>query len=98
MKLFKHAMALGTTLLALCGTASAAAQDINQRVTAALESARYLYAEHIRVTSKDGVVTLHGMVGDAWDLQQAIRISSQVPGVTGVVDDLEIWQFGGRGR
>jgi osmotically-inducible protein OsmY len=38
------------------------------------------------------------MVGDAWDLQQAIRISSQVPGVTGVVDDLEMWQFGGRSR
>ena len=96
MKLFKFAIPLGTALLILCGAASAADGDIAQRVTAALQSDPYLYSEHITVTSKDGVVTLHGSVGDEWDLRDAIEVSSHVEGVKDVVDDLQIWQFGGR--
>jgi osmotically-inducible protein OsmY len=98
MKIFKQAIALGSILLVLCGTASASDQPIDRRVTAALQAAPYLYAEHITVTSKDGVITLHGMVGSPWDLREAIQISSRVPGVHAVVDDLEIWDFSARGR
>lgn len=98
MKLFKFAVALAATAFVLSGTAHASIQSLDQRVTAALESDPYLYSEHITVTSKDGVVTLHGSVGDEWDLRKAIKISSQVEGVKDVVDDLQIWQFGIRGR
>ena len=99
MKIFKHLLVLGSALFVLCGTASAASdQQIDNRVTAALAAAPYLYADHVTVTSKDGVVTLHGMVGSASDLVDAIRISSRVEGVKDVRDDLQIWEFGGRGR
>lgn len=98
MKLFKYAIPLGATLFVLCGTASASDQDVDKHVSAALESAPYLDADHITVTSKNGVVTLHGSVGDEWDLRDAIKITSQVEGVKDIVDDLQIWQFGGRGR
>jgi osmotically-inducible protein OsmY len=98
MKIFKQGIALGSALFILSGTASASDQPIDRRVMAALQAAPYLYAEHITVTSKDGVITLHGMVGSPWDLREAIRISSRVDGVHAVVDDLEIWDFGGRSR
>ena len=70
----------------------------HERVEAALDQAPYLDAEHVTVTSRDGIVTLQGMVGSASDLQDALRIASRVNGVKDVVDELEIWQFGGRGR
>jgi len=73
-------------------------QEVNKRVEAALDQAPYLDAEHVTVTSRDGIVTLQGMVGSASDLQDALRIASRVNGVKDVVDELEIWQFGGRGR
>jgi osmotically-inducible protein OsmY len=70
-------------------------QELAQQVELALKSNRYVYAEHVSVTSKDGVVTLHGMVGSEWDLISALDISGRVPGVRRVVDGLEIWEFGG---
>jgi osmotically-inducible protein OsmY len=79
-------------------TQHASDQDIRKRVRAALDSAPYLYAEHITVTSKNGVVTLNGLVGSEWDLRDAIKVSSRVDGVRRVDDDLEIWDFGGSRR
>ena len=71
-------------------------QEVNKRVEAALDQAPYLYAQHVTATTRDGIVTLQGMVGSASDLQDALRITSRVNGVKDVVDELEIWQFGGR--
>ena len=68
-------------------------RKIVKRVEAALDAAPYLYAEHITVTSSDGVVTLAGLVGSASDLHTAVTVSSRVPGVKRVVDDLEIWEY-----
>ena len=73
----------------------AADQEVNKRVEAALDQAPYLYAQHVTATTRDGIVTLQGMVGSASDLQDALRITSRVNGVKDVVDELEIWQFGG---
>jgi BON domain len=73
-------------------------RDVTKRVEMALDSDPYVYAEHVAVTTADGVVTLHGLVGDEWDLWRAIRDSSRVAGVRRVVDELEIWDFGGGGR
>lgn len=73
-------------------------RDVTKRVEMALDSDPYVYAEHVAVTTADGVVTLQGLVGDEWDLRRAIRDSSRVAGVKRVVDELEIWDFGGGGR
>ena len=72
--------------------------DVTRRVEMALDSDPYVYVEHVAVTTADGVVTLHGLVGDEWDLRRAIHDSSRVAGVKRVVDELEIWDFGGGGR
>lgn len=69
-------------------------QELAERVELALNSDRYLYGQHVSVTSKDGVVALHGIVGSEQDLRSAVDISSRVPGVQRVVDGLEIREFG----
>jgi len=73
-------------------------REVTRRVEAALDSDPYVYAEHVSVTTADGVVTLRGLVGDEEDLRGTIRISSRVDGVKRVVDELEIWDFGRAGR
>lgn len=64
------------------------------RVEMALKADRYLYAEHVNVLSKNGVVTLEGMVADPWDLRTALRLAASVPGVRSVVDNLELYGDG----
>jgi hyperosmotically inducible protein len=86
--------------VALTGQRTAAAasdREVTQRVRKALIADPYVYAEHISVSTDDGVVTLDGLVASEWDLVSAIRISSRVPGVKHVVDDLQIIDFGRRG-
>jgi osmotically-inducible protein OsmY len=48
------------------------------------------YDAHVTVTVKNGVVTLHGIVFDDWDLRTALRIARRAPRVKRVVNDLEI--------
>jgi osmotically-inducible protein OsmY len=55
-----------------------------------MRSDPYFPDEHVVVTIKDGVVTLHGIVFDDWDLRIAKRIAKRTPGVKRVIDDLEI--------
>ena len=68
----------------------AADEKMSKQVEEALHSDAYFYDEHVTVTTKNGVLTLQGMVFDDWDLRRAVRISRKIPGVKRVVDDLEI--------
>jgi osmotically-inducible protein OsmY len=64
--------------------------ELKEEVETALRSDRYFLDEHVTVTVKDGIATLHGIVYDDWDLRIAIRIASRIRGVKRVIDDLEI--------
>lgn len=68
--------------------------EVKEQVETAMRSDPYFPDEHVTVTIKDGVVTLHGIVFDEWDLRVAKRIAKRIPGVKRVIDDLEI-QLGG---
>jgi len=63
---------------------------IADRVEAALNSDKVLYAKHISVHADNGVVHLSGYVWERPDLDLAVAIASTVPGVTQVVNDLEL--------
>lgn len=63
---------------------------MREQVQTALHSDPFFYDEHVTVTIKNGVITLHGIVFDYSDLQNAIRIAKRVPGVKRVYTDLEI--------
>jgi osmotically-inducible protein OsmY len=71
-------------------------EEVTRRVQAALHSNRYFNDDRVTVTTKDGVVTLEGVVVDPMDLYAALRISRNIEGVQRVNDLLEIsdlWDF-----
>ena len=65
-------------------------EKLESEVQAALQADPFFYDEHVTVTINKGVLTLHGIVFDDWDLRNAVRIARRVPGVKRVINDLEI--------
>jgi hyperosmotically inducible periplasmic protein len=65
-----------------------------ERVEAALNADKMLYARHIFVHADNGVVRLTGYVWDRPDFDQATFIAEGVPGVKQVVNDLELQRNG----
>jgi osmotically-inducible protein OsmY len=61
-----------------------------ERVEAALSADKSLFAKHITAHADNGVVHLTGYVWEAGDFEEATFIASNVPGVTKVVNDLEL--------
>lgn len=96
--------ALAVTLL--CGVAACASgphkteaqqqadKATVERVEAALEADKMLFATHINVHADHGVVWLTGYVWETTDLDEAKYIAENVPGVTRVVNDLELQRNG----
>jgi hypothetical protein len=64
--------------------------QVQQQVEAALHASVSVFDEHITITTKNGVVTLHGIVFDDWDMRAARRLAKKTPGVKRVINDLEL--------
>jgi BON domain len=64
------------------------------RVQVALNGDKILYARHITIHADNGVVSLGGYVWSEPDLLEAERIAATVPGVTRVVDEMELERGG----
>jgi osmotically-inducible protein OsmY len=65
-------------------------EEVREQVETALHSDRYIFSEHVAVTSKNGVVTLRGIATDYWDVIAMKRLVRRMPGVKRVVDDIDI--------
>ena len=63
---------------------------MGERVEAALNADRSLFAKHITAHADNGTVRLTGYIWEASDFEEATYIASNVPGVTKVVNDLEL--------
>jgi osmotically-inducible protein OsmY len=63
---------------------------IQARVRMALEADRRIDARSIEVVSRDGVVTLSGVVADIDEARRALRIAARADGVAQVVNRLRI--------
>ena len=105
LQTLRAAAVLAGALVVACATPDtrtpqerAADRVIVSRVEKALEADPYLDTDHMTVSATRGVVRLTGLVDDALDLQQALRISAAVPGVQRIDDQLEIIDFGRSGR
>ncbi len=95
-------VSLSVAVAVLCGLAACASgppktdaqrqadKETAERVEAALNADKALYAKHISVYADNGVVRLTGYVWNASDFQTATLIAEGVQGVTGVVNDLEL--------
>lgn len=69
-------------------------REIAERVQAALDADKNLYAKHIFVRADNGVVRLSGFVWDPPELTEARQVAEDVAGVTKVVNDLELQRNG----
>ena len=104
--IMSRAACAGFALALLCGVAacatgpakSAAQQQADRetaaRVQAALDADKHLYARHIIVRADNGVVRLSGYVWEPPDLFEAKSVAELVPGVSSVVNDLELQRNG----
>jgi osmotically-inducible protein OsmY len=64
--------------------------EMTKQVETALHSDRYIFSEHVTIKAKNGVVTLHGIATDYWDVIAMKRLVRRMPGVKRVVDDIDI--------
>jgi len=98
----KKRVSFSIAVAVLCGVAACASgprktdaqlqvdKETAARVETALNADKTLYARHISVHADNGVVRLTGYIWDPSDFQTATLIAEGVPGVTGVVNDLEL--------
>jgi osmotically-inducible protein OsmY len=69
-------------------------RETADRVQLALNDDQEIYARHISVRADGSVVSLSGYVWSQPDLEEALRVAQSVPGVTQVVDQLELQRNG----
>ena len=101
-RVIKRVPYAGIAVALLCGVAACASgptksdsqeqadKVMAERVEAALNADRSLFAKHITAHADNGVVRLTGYVWEATDFDEAVFIAQGVPGVTQVVNDLEL--------
>ena len=65
-------------------------EEVTAQVETALNSDPYVLGDHVTITTKNGVVTLHGLAMNYWDVQQMKRIAKKMPGVRKVINDLDV--------
>jgi osmotically-inducible protein OsmY len=65
-------------------------KELGERVEAALNADKQLFAKHITAHADNGVIRLSGYVWEAGDFDEANFVAGNVPGVTKVVNDLEL--------
>ncbi len=75
----------------------AADNQIEMEVMQKLDASTTIYARHIDVKARGGVVRLSGDVTDGYELVEAGRLALSVPGVKKVRNELEI-DMDGRGK
>ena len=102
LRVIKRVPLAGVAVAVLCGVAACASgpsttdaqgqadKVMAERVEAALNADKALFAKHITAHADNGVVRLTGYVWEAGDFEEATYITSNVPGVTKVVNDLEL--------
>jgi len=97
------------TTLAACAMAGATGcatgpyktseQQVNDKETAdaveaALKANTHIYTQHVTVQADNGVVHLGGYVWNDFDQYEAERTAESVPGVSKVVDEMELERNG----
>jgi osmotically-inducible protein OsmY len=101
-RVIKRVPYAGVAVAVLCGVAACASAPpeteaqaqankvMAERVEAALNADKSLFAKHITAHADNGVVRLTGYVWETTDFDEATYIATNVPGVTKVVNDLEL--------
>lgn len=65
-------------------------EQVTQQVQRTLTDDPWIYAEHITVTTQNGVVRVEGFVGDSGERFRILRLCRKISGARRVVDALEV--------
>ena len=65
-------------------------EQVTEQVVSALADDPYIFAEHVTVTTHNGVVRVEGIVWDTGERFRILRRCRKIPGARRVVDALEI--------
>jgi osmotically-inducible protein OsmY len=63
--------------------------QITRRVKAALQQDPYILADHVTVTTENGVVRLEGIMTDLHDMLRVLRLARRIAGKGRVVNKIE---------
>jgi osmotically-inducible protein OsmY len=65
-------------------------KETTEAVEAALKANTHIYTQHVTVQADNGVVHLGGYIWNDFDQYEAERTAESVPGVSKVVDEMEL--------
>jgi osmotically-inducible protein OsmY len=68
----------------------AADEQVTRQVEQTLTNDPWIFADHITITTQNGVVRLEGIVGDTGELFRILRLARKIPGARRVISELEI--------
>ena len=72
------------------GAREAADEQITAQVQTALANDPWIYAEHVTVTTENGIVRVEGITSDPWEMRRILREARKTPGVRRVLNQLEM--------
>ena len=72
------------------GTREAADEQITRQVESALTNDPWIYAEHVTLTTRNGIVRVEGITSDAWEMRRILRECRKTPGVKRCLNQLEM--------
>jgi osmotically-inducible protein OsmY len=64
--------------------------QVTRRVMAALRQDPYVFADHVTVTTENGVVRLEGVMTDLHDMLRVLRLARRIAGSGRVVNKIEL--------
>lgn len=64
--------------------------QVTRRVMAALRQDPYVFADHVTVTTENGVVRLEGVMTDLHDMLRVLRLARRIAGKGRVVNKIEL--------
>jgi hypothetical protein len=65
-------------------------EQVTQRVQKALTNDPWIYSEHVTVTTRNGIVTVEGLVQDTGEWFRILDLARKTPGARRVVSNLEM--------
>lgn len=64
--------------------------EVTRRAEQILATDPWIFGDHITVTTRNGVVTVEGIVGDTGEMFRIVRLCRKIPGARRVVNALEM--------
>jgi hypothetical protein len=68
---------------------NASDEQVTQAVVESIQEDPWIYADHVTITTRNGVVYIEGFVTDEWDLYHILQHARKIAGRRKIVNDLE---------